>query len=117
VLLRYLQKKENRLFIPHEGIYIASLFGHLIVRVQTVTGARLGEVQQIAQNPDCIKQLDNVGPKATTRWVLRLIPKGRKSRENYFIDNETKDCLMEVLAFLRKVNGTKKLPVAATQYQ
>jgi hypothetical protein len=116
VNIRFLQKLEGRCFIPYVGIYAASLFAHLVIRVQTVTGARLGEVQQIAQNAECIKQLVNVGPKGATRWLLRLIPKGRKVRENYFIDEETKDCLMELVRFLREVNKTKKLPIVETQY-
>jgi hypothetical protein len=61
-----------------------------MVRMGTITGARGGEVQQIAQSPDCFKQLDNVGPKAATRWVLRMIPKGRKDRADYFIDEDTR---------------------------
>jgi hypothetical protein len=114
--IRFLQKLEGRCFIPHLGIYAASLFAHLVIRVQTVTGARLGEVQQIAQNPECIKQLVNVGPNGATRWLLRLIPKGRKVRDNYFIDEETKDCLMELVRFLREIHKTKKLPIVETQY-
>jgi hypothetical protein len=71
----WLKERGYRLF-SSEGVFVAALFGHFAIRIQTITGARLGEVQQIAQNPECIKQLVNVGPKATTRWLLRLIPKG-----------------------------------------
>jgi hypothetical protein len=46
-----------------------------------------------------------VGPKAATRWVLRLIPKGRKERLNYFIDEDTKRHLMEVIRFLVEKHG------------
>jgi len=56
-------------------------------------------IQQIAQSPDCIKQLINVGPKAATRWLLRMIPKGATERQNYYIDERTKDDLMEVISF------------------
>jgi len=51
-----------------------------------VNGTPLGKVQQIAQNLDCIKQRANVGPKASTDWLLRLIPKGGRECANYFID-------------------------------
>src|ERR1017187_1526 len=102
-------------FLPVTGILATCLFANLLVEVQTKTGARLGEVQQIAQSPECIKQLVNIGPKAETRWLLRMVPKGRQQRSDYFIDNKTKDLLMEVLGFLRKCCGTKKLPIVHLQ--
>jgi integrase len=110
-------RAKGRQFIPVEEIYIAALFAHLIVRIQTVTGARIGEVQQIAQNPECIKQLVNVGPRSATRWVLRLRPKGHKERANFYIDEETKDHLLEVVGYLREVHLTKKIPIIETQYR
>ncbi len=77
--LDFLYAQEGHEFLPHEGIYAAAMFAGLMVRMGTITGARLGEIQQIAQNPDCFKQLDNVGPKAATRWLLRLFRKGGRS--------------------------------------
>jgi integrase len=107
----FLERKHGYRFLHYEGIYATCLFAHLVIRMQTITGARIGEVQQIAQNPECIKQLVNVGPKAATRWVLRMIPKGRKERADYFIDADTKGVLMEVLRLHREVLRLKKLPV------
>ena len=101
---------------PQKGYLIAALFAHLAIRIQTITGARLGEIQQIAQNPDCIKQLINVGPKAAARWLLRMVPKGSTERQNYFIDERTKDDLMEVISFLREHTQAKKIPVVAPEY-
>src|SRR5690606_12671965 len=69
----YLYGQEGREFLPCEGLYAAALFSTLMIRMGTITGARGGEIQQIAQTPDCFKQLDNVGPKAATRWILRLV--------------------------------------------
>lgn len=109
--LTWLQKAHGHVFIPYENILATCLFGSLLIELQTKTGARLGEVQQIAQNRECIKQLTNVGPKAATRWLLRMVPKGHKKRGDYFIDNQTKDLLMEVIRYLRERYGTKKLPV------
>jgi len=112
----YLRERGHTLFSA-EGVYVAALFGHLTIRLQTITGARLGEIQQIAQNPECIKQLVNVGPKAATRWLLRLIPKGeQKERQNYYIDEDTKNDLMEVIAYLRRKTGQKKLPVIDSEF-
>src|SRR5262249_16202524 len=111
----YPEREHSFRFLHYEGIYATSLFALLTIRMQTITGARLGEVQQIAQNPDCIKQLVNVGPKATTRWVLRLVPKGRRERADYFIDTDTKDVLMEVVRFQRQFLGVKKLPIVNHQ--
>ena len=93
----YLRRHGYGVFLPFEGLCASTLMAHLIVRLQLITGARLGEVQQVAQNRDCIKQLINVGPKNTTRWPLRMVPKGRRARENFYIDGDTKDHLLELV--------------------
>jgi integrase len=111
----FLQRQHGYRFLHPEGIYVTSLFAHLVVRMQTITGARIGEVQQIAQNPHCITQLVNVGPKSATRWILRMAPKGRKERADYFIDPDTKDVLFEVVRFLRTRLEVKKLPIVNHQ--
>ena len=95
----FLQRREGHEFLPYEGIYAACMFGGLVIRMGTITGARVGEIMQIAQSPDCFKQLENVGPKAATRWMLRLVPKGRQKREDYFIDEDTKRHLVELIRF------------------
>ena len=112
---RFLEREHGYRFLHHQGIYATALFAHMVVRIQTITGARIGEVQQIAQNAECIKQLMNVGPKAATRWVLRMIPKGRRERAEYFIDEDTKDVLADVVRFQRRINRLKKLPVVKHQ--
>jgi hypothetical protein len=113
--LDFLHAREGHEFLPYEGIYAAALFGGVMVRMGTVTGARGGESQQIAQSPECFKRLDNVGPKSATRWVLRLIPKGRKERFNYFIDDDTKLHLMEVIRFLSEKHGAPLIPIVETE--
>lgn len=112
----WLKDKGGHVLFSTDGLLIAALFAHLAIRIQTITGARLGEVQQIAQNPDCIKQLVNVGPKAATRWLLRMMPKGSTERQNYYIDERTKDDLMDLIAFLRERTGSKKLPVVIPEF-
>jgi len=113
--LDFLHAQEGHEFLPYEGIYAATLFGGVMVRMGTITGARGGESQQIAQSPECFKRLDNVGPKSATRWVLRLMPKGRRERLNYFIDEDTKRHLMEVIRFLSKKYGDPLLPIVDTE--
>ena len=108
---RFLEREHGYRFLHHEGIYATSLFAHMVVRVQTISGARIGEVQQIAQNPECIKQLVNVGPKSNARWLLRMVPKGRRERADFFIDEDTKNVLTEVVTLQRRVTGERKLPV------
>jgi len=107
----YLQSQHGYRYIPFEGVYVASLIANLAIRVQTIAGARIGEVEQIAQNPECVKQLVNVGPKAATRWLLRLTPKGRKERANFYIDEDTKKLLVELVAVHREKYQSKTLPV------
>jgi hypothetical protein len=115
--IRCLARKGGHEFLPYDGIYAAAHFGGLAVRMATITGARLGEVQQIAQSSDCIKKLVNVGPKAATRWLLRLVPKGQKtSRADYYIDEDTKNLLLEVIRFQMDRCGDKSIPVVATEY-
>jgi hypothetical protein len=114
--LDYLHTKEGHEFLPYEGIYAAALFGGLTVRMGTITGARGGEIQQIAQSPECFKQLDNVGPKGATRWVLRMVPKGRKERADYYIDEDTKNHLVELIRFQCARLGTTVLPMVKSEY-
>lgn len=114
-VLGFLNAREGHEMLPCEGIYAAAMFGGLMVRMGTITGARAGESQQIAQSPECFKRLDNVGPKSATRWVLRLIPKGRKERGSYFIDEDTKRHLMEVIQFLIDKHGGPLIPIVATE--
>ncbi|HTR63561.1 MAG TPA: site-specific integrase [Candidatus Binataceae bacterium] len=114
--LDFLHAQEGHEFLPYEGIYAAALFGGLMIRMGTITGARGGEIQQIAQSPDCFKQLDNVGPKAATRWLLRMVPKGRKERADYYIDDDTKNHLVELVRFQCERLGTTLLPVVKSEY-
>ncbi len=111
----YLERQHGYRFLHTEGIYATCLFAHMVVRMQTITGARIGEVQQVAQNPECIKQLVGIGPKEGTRWLLRMIPKGRRERADYFIDSDTKDVLTEVVRLQRQILAVKKLPLVPHQ--
>jgi len=106
----FLEREHGYRFLHHEGLYATALFAHMVVRVQTISGARIGEVQQVAQNPECIKELVNAGPKSSARWLLRMVPKGRRKRAVFFIDEDTKNVLTEVVKFQRRVTGERKLP-------
>jgi hypothetical protein len=107
----FLQQREGHEFLPYEGVYAACMFGGLVVRMGTITGARIGEIMQIAQSPECFKQLENVGPKSATRWMLRLVPKGRRQREDYFIDEDTKRHLVELIRFQCDKWGGPLIPI------
>lgn len=111
----YIYGQEGREFLPYEGLYAAALFSTLMIRMGTITGARGGEIQQIAQTPECFKQLDNVGPKATTRWILRLVPKGRREREPYYIDEDTKNHLVKLIRLQCAICGGQVLPVVKSE--
>jgi integrase len=112
--IRFLERTEGREFIPCAGLYGGVLMAGLVIRMATITGARVGETQQIAQNPDCVKKLENVGPKMATRWVLRLFPKGtRTKRADYYIDDETKDLLLLLLRFQTEQSGDHRIPVVS----
>ena len=47
--------------------------------------------------------------------MLRLVPKGRKERCSYFIDEDTKRHLMEVIRFLGGKNGDRLIPIVKTE--
>jgi integrase len=114
--VRFLERAEGREFIPYAGLYGGTLMGALVIRMGTITGARLGETQQIAQNPECVKKLENVGPKMASRWVLRLFPKGTRSkRADYYIDEDTKDLLLSLIRFQVEQCGGTKIPVVAIE--
>jgi integrase len=114
--IRFLERAEGREFIPYAGLYGGMLMGALVIRMGTITGARLGETQQIAQNPECVKKLENVGPKMVSRWVLRLFPKGSRSkRADYYIDDDTKDLLLSLIRFQIEQCGEAKIPVVAIE--
>jgi integrase len=113
--LDYIHGQEGREFLPYEGLYAAALFSTLMIRMGTITGARGGEIQQIAQSPECFKQLENVGPKAATRWIIRLVPKGRRERESYYIDEDTKHHLVELIRFQCATCGGQLLPIVKTE--
>lgn len=114
--IRFLERTEGREFIPWAGLYGGMLMGALVIRMGTVTGARLGETQQIAQNPECVKKLENVGPKMASRWILRLFPKGTRSkRADYYIDDDTKDLLLSLMRFQIEQCGDTKIPVVAIE--
>jgi hypothetical protein len=116
-VIRCLTRKAGHEFIPYEGIYAAAHFGGLAVRMATITGSRLGEVQQIAQSSDCIKKLTNVGPKGATRWLLRLVPKGQtKNRADYYIDEDTKNLLLNVIRFQMEMCGGKSIPIVTSEF-
>jgi hypothetical protein len=114
--IRFLERTQGREFIPYAGLCGGMLMATLVIRMGTITGARLGEIQQIAQNPDCVKKLENVGPRMAARWVLRLFPKGtRTQRADYYIDGDTKDVLLLLLRFQTEQCGDLKIPVVATE--
>jgi len=116
-VIRCLTRKAGHEFIPYEGIYAAAHFGGLAVRMATITGSRLGEVQQIAQSADCIKKLTNVGPKGATRWLLRLAPKGHKTnRADYYVDEDTKNLLLNIIRFQMKSCGDKCIPIVKGEF-
>jgi integrase len=116
-VIRCLNRKAGHEFLPYEGIYAAAHLGCLVVRMATITGSRLGEVQQIAQSADCIKKLVNVGPKGATRWLLRLVPKGQKtSRADYYIDEDTKNLLLSVIRFQMENCGERSIPIVASEF-
>lgn len=116
-VIRCLTRKAGHEFIPYEGIYAATHFGALAVRMATITGSRLGEVQQIAQSGECIKKLVNVGPKNATRWLLRLVPKGQKTtRADYYVDEDTKNLLLSVIRFQMEKCGDRSIPIVASEF-
>jgi hypothetical protein len=43
-----MREKGGHHLFSTEGLLIAAIFAHLAIRIQTITGARLGEIQQIA---------------------------------------------------------------------
>jgi hypothetical protein len=100
-------------FINVPGFYLVCLCANLAIRLATVSGARLGEIQQVAASRDCIVELTNVGPKDAIRWLLMLVPKGRTEREEYGIDEGAFNAIHDLVEQLRQIYGQNKLPIVA----
>lgn len=90
------------------GILKACLFGRALLRVQTITGARIGEILQIAASPGKLKcERVPVGKKGTTKDLhsFLAIPKGHSKPSEYFIDLQTMESLLEVANCVRAEHG------------
>ncbi|THD02736.1 hypothetical protein B1810_12475 [Panacagrimonas perspica] len=106
-----------QLFYPR-GIYATCLYGRAMLRTQTVTGARIGEVLQVATSPGRIKHervpVASGAPKDI--FCFSAVPKGHTELSEYFVDAETMETMLDVAILVRQMRGLKddeQLPVVA----
>ncbi len=93
--------------IPVENFYHGMLYARLGIRVQTVTGARSGELLQMVHNKERWGVIEGIGDKDESRAYFLAVPKGgdiAKPRP-YIIDDDTMDAVLETVRFTKERFG------------
>ncbi len=82
------------IFIPVEPLYVAATFGMVALHIITANGMRIGELQQLRANAECIVPIvippapDAEDQTPTVHWAARAIPKGHRTPKTYYFDDE-----------------------------
>jgi hypothetical protein len=92
--MRSAREHTGALFIPVESFFVAALFGMVALHILTANGMRIGELQQLRANSECIIPLAIPAPpeaadqSPTVHWAVRAVPKGHRTSTTYYFDNE-----------------------------
>ena len=90
------------------GILGTCLYARAMIRVQTVSGARVGEILQVAAAAEYLKfERLPVGKKGSHKdiYSFKAVPKGHTEVAEYFIDKQTMEAILEVADFVRQRDG------------
>lgn len=91
-------------FLPFEEIYAAALYGRALFRVQSITGARIGEILQANASKGGLREeiIPLSNGKTKSLYVFQAIPKGgQKEVADFYIDRETMEHFVAVGAYAR----------------
>jgi hypothetical protein len=93
--------------IPVENFYHGMLYARLSIRVQTVTGARSGELLQMTHTKDRWGVVDGIGDKDESRAYFMAVPKGgdHAKPRPYILDDDTMDAVLETVRFTKERFG------------
>ncbi len=98
--LREAQHRTQGIIFVIEPLYAAATFGLAALSFFTTTGARNGELVQISLDRDC---LYTIQVEDMTRYLMRLVPKGRDKPADYIICEETRKNLERVADLLHEL--------------
>lgn len=101
----------------------AAAVGMFVVISIVSTGMRLGELQQLTLDRDCIESLELPAfDDRTARWspgprriYWRLYPKGRNRRERYLVTPYMNEALFALLERHQRASGAEHLPAVPTR--
>ncbi|WP_340010237.1 hypothetical protein MHI32_16070 [Paenibacillus sp. FSL H7-0690] len=110
-LTRSQQYNSSRLFINVEPLYIACMFAIFSLDIQSYSGARINEILQVSYDRDCcIMTEDKSVTPSKTNYILRLIPKGRDTEENYYMPESVFQTLLMIVKELKTHYNSNSLP-------
>ena len=98
----YLSANQNLvegILIDVEPIFASVHFGMLALETGTTSGARINELLQINYTKDCMVKVKNPGPPPVTRYVLRMVPKGKIEAANFYVTED----VMKIITFVVKM--------------
>ncbi|WCK55915.1 site-specific integrase [Aneurinibacillus sp. Ricciae_BoGa-3] len=103
------------IFSP-EPFYVAATFGLTAIDLITTTGARINEVLQITPTKKCLVITnDTDGKKPITRYLFRVIPKGRTEHENFYMTEESFKLISDLTKMLKEHYTDGNIPRIAYQ--
>lgn len=110
----FIVKMQSRLknsIFKLEPIVAATTFGLAVLDIITTTGARVSEVLQIQNTKDCfiVKHIVD-GDRRITRYLFRVIPKGRTEPENFYLSKESVKTIVELKNMLSRHYPTGEIP-------
>ncbi|NRR22797.1 site-specific integrase [Brevibacillus sp. MS2.2] len=105
------QENAEGVLINVEPLYAAATFGVAAVDILTTTGARANELLQISSTKECIVVANDTSlVPPLKRYILRVVPKGRDTLENYYVSEETIKLLSKIKSLLREHYQQEKIP-------
>ncbi|MDN4106415.1 site-specific integrase [Paenibacillus polymyxa] len=106
-----MQSKVKSTIFKLEPIFSAATFGLAVIDIITTTGARISEVLQIKNTKDCfiVKNIIE-GDQRITRYLFRVIPKGRTEPENFYLSKESVQVIVELKNMLTRHYPNGEIP-------
>lgn len=106
-----MQPKAKGVIFKLDPLFSAATFGLAVLDIITTTGARVSEVLQIQNTKDCfiVKNIIE-GDRRITRYLFRVIPKGRTEPENFYLAKESVKVIVEVKNMLARHYPNGEIP-------
>ncbi len=89
----------GRLFLPIQGMMMASLVARVFIRVMTTNGARPSEVMMMQADPDRWGEIFDLENRVQVTY-FEAVPKGREDWAVFFVDPDTLAAIDELVGFV-----------------